>query len=245
MTQDDTVVDRQLLRLPPVEAYSLWAENYDSAPNPFLSLEERVLVPILPDPKGTFVLDLACGTGRWLKTLLARGARQGVGLDLSSQMLGQARRTQVLRECLVRADCTANPISSRIVDIAICSFAIGYVADLGALASELSRIMKMRGHLIVTDLHPSGSDRGWRRTFRHSGHVVEILNFQRSIGHICNVFQKYGFMLERIITPCFGEPERPIFVRCGKEGLFERAQVGPAICICSFRLRGSYHMAYR
>lgn len=245
ITQDDTVVDHQLLKLPAVEAYSLWAETYDSTPNPFLALEERMLAPLLPDPKVSFVLDLACGTGRWLRTLLAQGARQGVGLDLSSQMLAQARCKQALHGRLVRADCTANPICSRIVDTAICSFAISYVANLGALASEISRVMKMEGHLIITDFHPSGSDRGWRRTFRHAERVVEILNFQRSIEQMCRAFQKHRFMLERIITPSFGEPERPIFVRRGKEHLFERAQAGPAIYICSFRLRGSYHMAYR
>ena len=245
MKQNATVVDRQLLRLAPAEAYSLWAESYDSVPNPLLALEERVLGPILPDPKGTFVLDLACGTGRWLNTLLAQGARQGVGLDLSSEMLAQARRKQVLGECLIRADCTANPISSRIVDIAICSFALSYVADMEGLASELSRVMKMGGHLIITDLHPSGSDRGWRRTFHYSGHVVEILNFQNSIERLCMAFQRHSFMLDRIISPCFGEPERPIFMRCGKEHIFERLQTGPAIFICFFRLGDAYGTADR
>lgn len=245
MTQNGTVVDRQPLRLASAEAYSLWAESYDSVPNPLLALEERILGPILPDPKGTFVLDLACGTGRWLNTLLTQGARQGVGLDLSSQMLAQARRKQVVRESLIRADCTANPISSRIVDIAICSFAISYVADLGALAFELSRVMKMGGHLIITDFHPSASERGWRRTFHYSGHVVEILNFQRSIEHLCRAFQRYRFMLDGIVSPCFGEPEKPIFMRCGKEHLFERLQAGPAIFICFFRLGGSCGMADR
>ena len=239
MMQNGTVVGRQPLSLLPAEAYSLWAESYDSVPNPLLALEERVLVPILPDFKRTFVLDLACGTGRWLNTFLGQGARQGVGLDLSSHMLAQARRKEVLRESLIRAACTAIPISSRIVDIAICSFAISYVANLGALAFELSRVMRMGGHLIVTDLHPSASDRGWRRTFRHAGHVFEIMNFQRSIEHVCKTFQEHRFKLERIITPCFGEPERPIFIKCGKEHLFEQTQAGPAIFICAFCLGAS------
>lgn len=245
MTQNDTVVNRQPLRLAPAEAYSLWAESYDSVPNPLLALEERVLGPILPDSKGTFVLDLACGTGRWLNTLLAQGARQGVGLDLSSQMLAQARHKRMMRQSLIRADCTATPISSRIVDIAICSFAISYVADVGALALELSRVMKTGGHLIITDFHPSASERGWRRTFHYSGYVVEILNFQRSIEGMCQTFQRYGFRLDRIISPCFGEPERSIFMRCRKEHLFEQSQMGPAIFICLFRLSGSSGMADR
>ncbi len=226
-------------RLTPVEAYSLWAETYDRDPNPLLALEERTLIPLLPALHGSFVVDLACGTGRWLEILLGRGARQGIGIDLSRRMLAQARRKLPLRESLVRADCTAIPIAASTADVAICSFAVGYLADLGPVASELARVMRKGGRLILTDFHPSGTERGWRRTFRHAGYTVEILNFYFSIDQLARTFRERGFRLERIISPRFGEAERPIFRKCGKEHLFERAQAGPAIFIGSFRLDSS------
>lgn len=228
--------DRCLL---PADAYALWAQTYDSDPNPLLALEDREVVPFLPRLEGAFVLDVACGTGRWLNKLLARGARHGMGFDLSHEMLTQAQQKHAIRESLARADCTAIPVSSGTVDMAVCSFAVGYVADLRALASELSRVLRDGGHLIVTDLHPAGLERGWRRTFRHGGEVVEIANFQLPINHLCRTLQGQGLRLERMITPCFGEAERPIFRRCGKEHLFEQLQAGPAIFICSFTLGGS------
>jgi ubiquinone/menaquinone biosynthesis C-methylase UbiE len=228
----------------PAEAYALWAETYDSNPNPLLALEERELIPLLLNLEGAFVLDVACGTGRWLNTLLARGARHGVGFDLSHEMLAQARRKQALRESLVRADCTAIPIAAGAADLAICSFAVSYVADLGGLASQLSRVLRKGGHLIVADFHPSGSDRGWRRTFRHAGDVVEILNFQYPVEHLCTAFQEHGFKIEQIISPCFGEVERAIFEKCGKEHLFERSKAGPAIVICRFGLGSSNALGY-
>jgi len=228
--------DRYLL---PADAYALWARTYDSHPNPLLVLEERNLLPLLPRLEGKFVLDVACGTGRWLNLLLARGAGHGVGFDLSHEMLTQAQQKHAIRERVVRADCTAIPVSSGTVDMAICSFAVGYVADLGVVASELSRVLRDGGHLIVTDIHPSGLERGWRRTFRQDGEVVEIANFQLSIDHLCLTFQERGLKLDRTITPWFGEAERPIFRTCGKEHLFELSQAGPAIFICSFSLSGS------
>jgi ubiquinone/menaquinone biosynthesis C-methylase UbiE len=229
----------------PMEAYALWSETYDSDPNPLLALEERTLIPILPDFRGSFVLDLACGTGRWLETLLALGARRGIGIDLSFEMLAQARRKLKVRRNLIRSDCTAIPVSSGTIDMAICSFGAGYIEDLQAVASELSRVLSKGGYLILTDLHPSSLERGWRRTFRHGDEVIEIISLKASIEHVIRTFQEHRFKLEQIICPCFGEPERPIFKKCGKEHLFEQAQAGPAIFICAFYLRGSCTSANR
>lgn len=222
--------------LPPADAYALWAQTYDSDPNPLLALEERELLPLLPRLEGAFVLDIACGTGRWLNLLLARGARHGVGFDLSHEMLGQARRKQALRESLLRADCTAIPVATGVTDLAICSFAASYVADLSLLSCELSRVLKKGGRLILTDFHPSGLERGWRRTFRYNGEVVEIVNFKFSLDQLCRTFREQRFELDQMICPSFGEAERPIFRRCGKERLLEQSQAGPAIFISSFRL---------
>ena len=226
--------------LPPLKAHALWAETYDSEPNPLLALEERELMPLLPDLEGAFVLDVACGTGRWLNRLLGRGVRKGAGIDLSPEMLAQARRKQALYNRLVCADCTALPITASIADLILCSFAVNYVARLERFAGELSRVMKKGGCLILTDFHPSCHDRGWRRTFRHAGGVVEILDFQYSIEELCAAFHANGFDLERILSPGFGEAERAIFRKCGKEHLFERAREGPAIMIGCFRLGSSY-----
>ena len=50
----------------PHEGHVLWAPSYEETPNALLALEERTLDPLLPDLRGKSVLDLACGTGRWL-----------------------------------------------------------------------------------------------------------------------------------------------------------------------------------
>src|SRR5438093_9518271 len=63
------------------EGYELWAPAYDRDPNHLLALEERTLKPLLPDLTGQQVLDLGCGTGRWLELLLDLAARRAVGVD--------------------------------------------------------------------------------------------------------------------------------------------------------------------
>src|SRR5262249_11339727 len=149
------------LILPPGEAYALWAENYDRNPNPLLALEERIIAPLLPSLEHKVILDVACGTGRWLGQLLRRGATAGVGIDSSREMLEQARRKNSIQGNLIRADCTALPICAASIDFAVCSFAISYVSDLPRFGRELYRTMRRPASLLLTDFHPSAHLRGW------------------------------------------------------------------------------------
>src|ERR1035438_8802237 len=65
------------------DGYERWAPTYDDFPNPVLAREQRYILPLLPSLRNRHVLDLACGTGRWLERLLSAGALPGVGVDLS------------------------------------------------------------------------------------------------------------------------------------------------------------------
>jgi len=85
------------------EGYELWAPAYDRDPNHLLALEERTLKPLLPDLAGQQVLDLGCGTGRWLELLLDLAARRPVGVDRSPAMLSVAATKARLCGRLVEA----------------------------------------------------------------------------------------------------------------------------------------------
>jgi len=121
------------------EGYERWAQTYDNTPNPLLALEERHLIPFLPDLKGRRVLDLACGTGRWLARLLARGASAGVGVDVSASMLRVAATKSAITGRLVLADCLQLPLRPSVFDFVLCSFALNHIQKLGVMARELAR----------------------------------------------------------------------------------------------------------
>jgi ubiquinone/menaquinone biosynthesis C-methylase UbiE len=218
------------------DAHALWAESYDRNPNPLLALEERIIEPLLPSPEQKFTLDVACGTGRWLANMLGRGARVGVGFDSSPEMLRQAERKTATYGNLIQADCMAVPIRAGSADLAICSFAVTYIADLPRFARELARVVRRPGELFLTDFHPSAHLRGWRRAFRHRGISVEASSFHYSIDDICSVFAAEGFNLVTRIEPCFGEAERHIFEECDKGDLLEQLSRDPAIFICHFKI---------
>jgi malonyl-CoA O-methyltransferase len=158
---------RLLLRqteLSVAEAYARWAPNYPPwAHNPLMALEERTVLEMLPEISGRAALDLACGSGRYLKILLQRGASPAVGLDVSAPMLLRARA--VAAE-LVQSDLLALSLGAGKFDLITCGLAIGHVMGLQQALIEISRVLAAKGTVVYSDFHPIGLWLGWKRTFR-------------------------------------------------------------------------------
>ena len=217
------------------EGYERWASSYDSTPNPFLAREERYLIPLLPDLHDKRVLDVACGTGRWLEKLLAEGAHLGVGVDCSTEMLRIAQRKVELTGRLARADCLRLPFRSSVFDFAVCSFALSHVRDSKQMAHELALVMKPNSDVFVSDLHPEAYARGWRTGFRDGRGTCQIETSARAAEEIVSVFCSAGFECLTHLALCLGEPEQPMFAAAGKGHWFaERVQL-PAVLVCHFR----------
>ncbi len=217
------------------EGYARWAPTYDHVPNPLLEREQRHLLPLLSDLHGKRVLDLACGTGRWLKTLMQQGGESGVGVDCSIAMLQVGARQDCITGKLARATCERLPFRAAVFDIAICSFALGHVEDLSATVRELARITKAGADIFVSDLHPEAYARGWRVGFRDGCDAFEIEILHREAEEIAHVFCSNGFESLSCQGLCLGEPERRIFARAGKAHLFAQACQFPAVLVCHFK----------
>jgi SAM-dependent methyltransferase len=222
------------------EGYELWASGYDRDPNPLLALEERELGPLLPNLAGKDVVDVACGTGRWLAKMLSLGARSAAGADLSSAMLAVARTKASLQGRLLRADCTALPLRAEVADLLVCSFAVGHLCDPVPLARELARVARPGADVYVTNLHPVGYARGWRTGFRLTGALIEIAGFSYSAEELRGVFVSQGFAAGRFLDARLGEPERGIFAQAGRRHLFKEACQLPAVLICHFKRLSSF-----
>ena len=217
------------------EGYERWAPIYDDAPNPLLAREERYLLPLLIDLRDKAILDLACGTGRWLEQLVARGCKQGVGIDRSLAMLRVASRKNAVGKRFARAECENLPFSNAAFEMAICSFALGHIEDLGSVARELARVTKTGADIFVSDLHPEAYVRGWRVGFRDGNAAVQIEMRSRSVEEIIQAFCSNGLECRMHASLWLGEPEEPLFARAGKSLSFADACQLPAVVICHFR----------
>lgn len=223
------------MQISALEGHRLWAPLYDSAPNPLLALEGRVLADALGPVSGKFAVDVACGTGRWTAKLRELGAAV-VGIDVCMEMLAQAERKRALRGRVAAASAEHLPFADSIADLALCSFAVSYFGSMPSAMREMARITRPGGRIIVTDLHPSAVANGWTRSFRVGGLLYEMRHFNPSLEELRNPGVPSLHLFAQIET-CLGEPERVIFRTAGKEASFAKLARIPALWIGIWKKR--------
>jgi cytosine/adenosine deaminase-related metal-dependent hydrolase/SAM-dependent methyltransferase len=218
------------------EKFALWSKGYDESPNPMLSVEERFLAPILPDLGGKDLLDVGCGTGRWLERALPSKPRSITGIDSSPEMLDHARRKLGREASLIVGNATSLPTASMSTDIALASFLASYVADLPCFAAELRRVIRGNGSVFISDLHPETSTVcKWRRRFRSGEKQVGLKTAERPLGTVISCFEAAGFEAVCLLEPPFGLAELETFRSAGKLEAFYASAGLPAIYILQLR----------
>lgn len=158
--------------------YAVWASTYDEPGNPFVDIEQPVVSGLLDGlPRGR-ALDAACGTGRHAAYLRSLG-HEVVAIDATAEMLeklqGRAPDVEIRQ-----GDLRALPVDTATVDAAVCSLALTHCVDLGQPISELSRVVRPGGQIIISDIHPfavflgvqaffaaAGGTRGFVRNYVH------------------------------------------------------------------------------
>jgi cytosine/adenosine deaminase-related metal-dependent hydrolase/SAM-dependent methyltransferase len=216
--------------LTPAGGYSLWAASYDDEANPMLSLEQRILAPLLPPMAGLDVVDIGCGTGRWLEVLKGTGARSLLGVDLSPEMLSHARTKLGDSARFVCADYTNAPIAIGSADVVFCNFVLSYIDNPGQFLKFVSKILRPGGLLFLSDVHPGTSAvLNWRRGVRVQNGFHEIRTHQRAISDVTALCRKARLKVDRRLEPKFGDEERSIFEQNGKQEYFDQISEHPAI----------------
>jgi ubiquinone/menaquinone biosynthesis C-methylase UbiE len=174
------------LDVPPEDVrsgYARWAESYDVARNPLIHIEEPAVHGLIdPLPSGS-ALDAACGTGRHSRYLRARG-HQVIGVDATPEMLDLAR--QAVPDADFRlGDLTALPVETGSVDLVVCALALSHCEDIARPVSELARVLRPGGHLVISDFHPFQLLLGGNAFFLDGKGRA---GFVRSFAHTCEEY---------------------------------------------------------
>jgi cytosine/adenosine deaminase-related metal-dependent hydrolase/ubiquinone/menaquinone biosynthesis C-methylase UbiE len=222
---------------PDASIFNRWAQVYDAQCNPLLLLEERKAAPLLPFLRGGNVLDVGCGTGRWLTHMEALHPASLMGIDCSRVMLKQARKKILPTTKLEHGHSSALPGEDAWYNLVTASFLLSYVKDLQAFAFECARVVRPGGWLLLSDMHPvTAAERNWNRSFHVDGTTVDIAAHSRSLPEIITAFERNGFAVRVFIEPAFEEPERLIFEHAGKLAEYEELAGIPAIYILKLQM---------
>ncbi len=217
---------------PDASVFSRWARVYDAQSNPLLLLEERRAAPLLPPVRGGNVLDVGCGTGRWLTRLEALHPASLTGMDCSVAMLERASEKVLPTTTLEHGHSSALPNEDASHTLVMASFLLSYVKDLNAFAFECARVLRPGGWMLISDMHPvTAAEREWTRSFHVDGAKVDIAVHSRSLAEIVATFERNGFEVRVLIEPAFEEPERRVFEDAGKLAEYEKLTGVPAIYI--------------
>jgi SAM-dependent methyltransferase len=138
--------------LPVRDGYAAWAPTYEAT---VLDLMDLRLFERLPVdwPAAGRALDLACGTGRigaWLK---ARGVARIDGIDLTPQMLEQAKDKGAYERLSVD-DVADTRLPNAAYGLVTQSLADEHLADLGPVYREAFRLAAPGGRFVLAGYHP-------------------------------------------------------------------------------------------
>ncbi len=192
------------------DGYAEWAGVYDAPGNPVVVAEEPVVRETVSGYPAGDALDAACGTGRHAVHLAEAGHRV-VGVDSTPEMLEHAR-VKVPGARFETGDLSALPLPDGAVDLAVCSFALTHCADLGPPVSELARVVRNGGHVVISDVHPFSVALGGQARYRSIG---AGRGFVRNHVHLASdylaAFRAAGLDVVRCVEPLWGDEEIATF----------------------------------
>lgn len=181
-----------------LDAYAKWAATYPAtAHNVLMQLEQEAVLSLLPDVVGQSVLDLACGSGRYMHLLEGLGARAVVGCDNSRAMLHSAKLSM-----LAQAELSDLPFAAQAFDGLVCALALGHLPQVDAPLAAISRVLKPNAWALISDFHPFQALNGAERTFTSTdGVTYAVEHYPHLYAEYHTVGRRYGLEIDAVSEP--------------------------------------------
>lgn len=196
-------------------AYS--RENETSLLNAYY--ERPAMIELAGDVGGRQVLDAGCGSGPLAAALHEKGAVV-TGLDASAEMVELARRRLGPDVDLHVADLGEPlPFADDAFDVVVASLVLHYLQDWVAPLTELRRVLRPGGRLVLSVPHPAvylvnypGSDyfavTQYSEQFPFDGQEAVLTYWHRPLHAMTDAFTEAGFRIAMVSEPPYA-PDTP------------------------------------
>jgi ubiquinone/menaquinone biosynthesis C-methylase UbiE len=203
---DTFALGADVAELDVADGYARWSTTYDEFGNPLISVEQPVVWALIDEASPGQALDAACGTGRHTRRLVERG-HEVIGVDATPEMLARARDA-VLDADFRHGDLSDLPLEDASADLVVCALALEHVEELARPVTELARVARRGGRVIISDIHPVLSALGGAAFFRASdGSSAYVRGYPHSHADYLDAFGAAGLALRRCIEPRFASAE--------------------------------------
>ncbi|WP_172279925.1 class I SAM-dependent methyltransferase [Chryseobacterium sp. LAM-KRS1] len=199
-----------------LSAYEEIAEKYNELIDhkPYNAYYDRPnTLELIPEVKGKFILDAACGPGKYAEILISEGATVK-GFDISEKMIMLARERNNNEKDFFVHDLSLpfEMFEDRSFDTVICALALHYIEDWNFTIQEFCRVLKPDGSLVISIEHPF-----FEYNYFHSekyfeiehvnciwngfGKSVEINSFRRPLSECITPLTDNGFYIDKLVEP--------------------------------------------
>lgn len=150
---------------------------------------------LLPQIKNKIVLDLGCGTGKFMQKFYDKATKY-YGLDLSDQQLNIAKR-KVDSNSVEFICCSAEniPLQDNSVDIIIATWVLGTILELdrrNKVLAEMRRVLKDNGSIYLVENDTGGEFEKIRNRYPNIQITKEYNDWIEGNGFSCyNKFETY------------------------------------------------------
>ncbi len=133
-------------------AYDKKAVDYDSSfEGKFTENFKKILLESVQLEPESFVLDVACGNGRLLKLFAEQNSISGYGVDLSENMIREAKlQNPNMTFCV--ATCDEIPYVDQTFDVITVSAAYHHFPHVRRFAAEAYRLLKAGGTIYIAEV---------------------------------------------------------------------------------------------
>ena len=181
-----------------VEAYDIWAEQYDAqSGNLMMDLDAAVFAELLKnvDITGKHIADIGCGTGRHWAHFFRGKVASVSGFDVSQGMLDKLLLKYPSAQVHQIENNFFADIPDAQYDLITSTLTIAHIENIDEALDAWCRMLRQKGDVIITDFHPNALAFGGKRTFEHKHRSIAVKNFVHHLPGVEYILKEYGLSI--------------------------------------------------